>query len=69
MRLLTVTDSDIIEAIGFGTLMENPGGVPGTFGTLGVVFSHRRTLSMSTRTWPSTRSPSSSLGQHRQGVP
>jgi len=38
MRLLTVTDSDIIEAIGFGTLMENPGGVPGTFGTLGVVF-------------------------------
>lgn len=38
MRLLTVTDSDIIEAIGFGDLRENPGGVPGTFGTLGVVF-------------------------------
>ncbi len=35
MRLLTVTDSDIIEAIGFGNLNTNP---RGTSGTLGVVF-------------------------------
>ena len=36
MRLLTVTDSDIIEAIGFS--IDGPQVNGGTFGTLGIVF-------------------------------
>lgn len=44
MRLMTVTDSDIIDAIGFGDVRENPDGIPGVFGKLGVVFKSSPTV-------------------------